>query len=234
MIRSLFLTMFVSTVMMFSVGCSDIDEPIEDLNKTTLIYLSNANENVVAFSVEGESNTTNVLLLPRESKLIYTQHRDNYIVSNSENSETSSFEKDSAGFYGVCARISGGIVSGGIVKDVAAQDNRREVRLINLQSTNLIIPANSLNVLDENGLVLARNTEILSVTGCQKAVLKIGSIDIGRVNTIEINGVSSHIPDYDPYIEGNLTKLQTVDLDLVYYRSGTYALLPLAPYYRLK
>ncbi len=233
MMRFLLITMFVSLTLIFSVACSDIDDPIEDLNKTTLIYLSNANENTVAFSVEGESNMTSVLLLPRESKLVYTQHRDNYIVSNSENSEVYSFEKDSAGFYGVCARIVGGVVSG-VVEDVASQDNRREVRLINLQTTNLSIAANGVNILDENGLVLARNTEALSITGCQKIVLEIGPFDLSRINTIEINGIASHIPDYDPFIEGNLSKLQMVDLDLVYYRSGTYALLPLAPYYLLK
>jgi len=232
--RFLLLTTFVGMVLMFSVGCSDNEDPIEDLNKTTLIYLSNGNENIVAFNIEGESNTSDIFLLPQKSKLVYTQHRDNYIVSNSETSDPISFEKDSAGFYGVCARISGGLISAGIVEDVATQNNRREIRLINLQSTNLIIAANALNILDENGLVLARNTEALSVPGCEKAVLEIGSFALGSVNTIEINGFSSHIPDYDPFIEGNLTNIQTVDVDLVYYRAGTYALLPLAPYYLLK
>ena len=229
--RFFLLTITIVSMLLVSVGCSDIEDPVEDLNKTTLIYLSNGNENLVYLSVEGESNTTDILLLPRENKLIYTQHRDNYIVSNSENEDTASFEKDSAGFYGVCARISGGSSSAGVVQDVASQNNRREIRLINLQTTNLIISANGLNVLDGNGLVIARNTEEISVTGCQKAVVTMsGNIILGNVNTIEINGVSSHIPDYDPYIEGNLSKLQTVDLDLVYYRLGTYALLPLAPF----
>jgi len=228
--RFFLLTMTIVSMLLVSVGCTDIEDPVEDLNKTTLIYLSNGNENLVYLSVEGESNTTDILLLPRENKLIYTQHRDNYIVSNNENEDTASFEKDSAGFYGVCARISG-VSSGGVVQDVATQNNRREITLINLQTSNLIIAPNSLNVLDTNGLIIARNTEGISVTGCQKAVLTMsGNIILGNVNTIEINGVSSHIPDYDPYIEGNLSKLQTVDLDLVYYRSGTYALLPLAPF----
>ena len=229
----LLLSVIIASTLIFSVGCSDIEGTTEDLNNTTLIYLSNANENIVNFSIEGESNTTNVLLFARESKLIYSQNRDNYIVSNSENSDTFSFEKDSAGFYGICARISGGIDSY-VLADVASQNNRREVRLINLQNSNLIMAANSIHILDENGLIIARNTEAFSVGGCQKAVVEIGNFALGSVNTISINGVSSHIPDYAPSIEGNLTKIQTVDLDLVYYRSGTYALLPLAPYYRLK
>lgn len=233
--RFILITLIFGLTLLMSVGCSDIEDPAEDLNKTTLIYLSNGNQNLVYFSVEGESNTTDILLLPRENKLIYTQHRDNYIVSNSENEVTASFEKDSAGFYGVCGRISGGTSSGGVVQDVASQNNRREITLINLQTSNLIIATNSLNVLDSNGLVIARNTEDLSVTGCQKAVITMsGNIVLSRVNTIEINGVASHVPDYDPFIEANITKLQMVDLDIVYYRSGTYTLLPLAPFSTLE
>lgn len=232
--RLFLLIITVVSMLLVSVGCSDIKDPVEDLNKTTLIYLSNGNENLVHFSVEGESNTTDVLLLAREDKLIYTQHRDNYIISNSENEDTATFEKDSAGFYGVCARISGGSTSAGIVQDVASQNNRREITLINLQTSNLSIAANGLNVIAD-GVVMARNTEDMNIPGCQKAVITMsGNIILERANSIEINGVPSHVPNYDPYIEANITKLQTVDLDIVYYRSGTYTLLPLAPFSTLK
>jgi len=233
MIKLLLLTL-VSMTLMFSTGCTENEDPVVDLNKTTLIYLSNGNENIVSYTIAGESNNSDIFLYPQKSKLVYTQNRDNYIVSNTETGDPFSFEKDSAGFYGVCARITGSILSAGVIEDVASQNNRREVRLINLQSTNLIIAGRALEILDENGLVLARNTEALSIPGCSKAVLEIGSFDLSSVNTVVINGFSSHIPDYDPFIEGNLTKIHTVDVDLVYYRPGTYSLLPLAPYYLLK
>ena len=223
-LRSIVLASLLGAGLGMSSGCSDaVKDAINDLEKTNVITIANANSNS-AFYIDNELKE----VVQNSSKMFVVADNDTYAVRSDATSFTTSFAKDGSYLYAQCKIIVGG--ENGVLVD--AGTGTRNIQVFNISGEAIGNESDepveiTLYGAGENILATAKitdprndNAEMTKLNSCYKADVSFeGDFKLVDVKMVQVGDTFINVPAYDQDIAEAIDALDQLDFDVVVFNA---------------